>query len=219
MRGDRRPGRQARHLRDRLHLRLLPLAAVPDPLSRREAAMPQHRLGRGEKDLVPPAALRDAPERLAALDKGRPDLERHVCGVPLHQRDQGLQPGDGRLPHHLVRNKRGLRSLPRSGLETPRMGGQAAPGAQPHGQFRADRAHVQPLVPGPAQHLRALPFPALPARQQPPRPGQPLEPHGAGAAQRGHLLPRRPDPGRGLRVRLVYPEQDVRARRALRGLP
>ena len=64
---------------------------------------------------VPPEGT-GRPRRLAVLDQCRPELEWHVRPVPLHQAGKELRPRNRQLQHYLVRYRRRLRSLSRSGL-------------------------------------------------------------------------------------------------------
>ena len=78
-------------LRGGLHLRRRAAPAVPGGLSRGPAAVALGRLGHEGEALVlrrPPG--RRSARRLAPLDASRPELERHVLGLPLHGGAQAL---------------------------------------------------------------------------------------------------------------------------------
>ena len=118
-RSDRRAGRQADGLRDRLHLWCRATAAVPRRVSRRTSAGVAAGLGfasgrAGRTTLV--SSLRGChADRPTALDRHLSKLESAVRGMPLDQSAQELQPGDLLLQHYLHGNKCRLRGLPRAG--------------------------------------------------------------------------------------------------------
>ena len=92
----RRPRRQARRLRNRLHLRRLPAAAIPDRFPRRALPGAVDRLGcagegSGRPALVPSAARReDRPQGSAALDRPLPELGAAMCRMPFDRPEEGL---------------------------------------------------------------------------------------------------------------------------------
>jgi hypothetical protein len=106
-----------------------PLQQYLDSLPRRADAVPAHCLGCAGEALVPP--LPGPPSgcrRLAVLDQQRPELERHVCRMPLHGPAKNYDPETDTY-HHLVGDQRRLRSLPRSGLGSCGLGPTARDGA------------------------------------------------------------------------------------------
>ncbi len=162
--------------------------------------------------------------------------ECHSTGL-----QQGLRPEHRRLHHHLGRDRRRLRGLPRprrrarsagrgcGGGQCRCLGRPQRPGAGPR---RPRQRHLaagpgdRPAAPraGPrqscrGQHLRPLPRPPRTA----PRPlhaGRAAGGHpSAGLAGGGPVLRRRADPRRGLRARLLHPEPHVPPGRHLQRLP
>ena len=95
LRAHRRPRRRAARLRDQVHVRLPPAAAVPRRVSRRAAAVPGHRVGRaaegaGRPALVPPLPGReDHRTTIRCTGRGRtrtgttcaPTATRPTCGA------------------------------------------------------------------------------------------------------------------------------------------
>ena len=96
LRPDRRPGRQAPRVPDRVHVRRLPAAAVPDRLSGRPVPGAERLLGHaagegGRAALVPPLPEGGGrPRRPAPLDRAVPELELHVRRMPFDEREEGL---------------------------------------------------------------------------------------------------------------------------------
>src|SRR5438093_590608 len=76
---------------------------------------------------APPPTAINSTSGLAPLDSARPKLELQLRRVPLHQRQKELRPRPRHLPHHLVRNQRELRSLPRPQLRPHLLGPGDAP--------------------------------------------------------------------------------------------
>ena len=182
--------------------------------------------------------------RHAALDQAEPELELHVRRVPFDRRAQELRCAGRSLRHDVGRDQRRLRSLPRPGLASRRLG--AGP-AELVAVRKADddtmgllvrfdeRSNVTwPLDPNTGNATRS----AAPATLRKevetcglmPRPPRPvLRELGAGpmavgnprrlAAQPRALSCRRADARRGLQLRLVQAEQDVCGRRHLQRLP
>ena len=88
-----------------------------------------HRLGRaaegaGRPALVPPLSRpqRSKPGDRAALDRHRPELELPVRRVPLDQPAQEFRRGAEHVQDDVVGDQRGVRGLPRAGLEPRRVG-------------------------------------------------------------------------------------------------
>jgi hypothetical protein len=102
----------------------------------------------------------DWPRRLAVLDQQRPELERHVRRVPLHGPAQELRPGRRHLPHGLVGDQRGLRSLPRPGIRPCGLGPAARDGPARVAKTLPSRSNTGDL-PQPA--ARSCVRPATPA--------------------------------------------------------
>ena len=151
----RRAGWIIAGLRDRLHLRRVSLAAVPDRLSRRPLSGAGPRLGQpaqgtGRTTLVPPLSRPEPhPSGPAALDRLAAELELHVRRVPFHESAQELRSPAQALQHHLVRNQRVLRSLPRSRRRSSRLGqqGRGLAKAGPHqGSGHRPRRTARPAL-------------------------------------------------------------------------
>ncbi len=180
--------------------------------------------------------------RSAPLDRSLPELELHVRGVPLDQREEGLfrrrrtrtrrpgrsstcpaRPATGPAPRtwpgaRPSRRGRRARTRPTRASRHAR-GSRALRGLGDGHEDRHRQAQRPPHLASGDRDLRALPRAALGRlRGLRLRPAAPADAP-AGAARRGALLPGRADPGRGLRVRLVPAEQDVRGRRHLHRLP
>ena len=125
---DRRAGRKARRVRNQVHVRRLPLAAISDRISRRAPAGARNRLGQppegqGRSAMVPPLSQRGGRSRRhPALDEAQPELEFHVRRMPLDRRAQELRRGEGHVRHHMGRDQRRLRDLSWAGLGACRLG-------------------------------------------------------------------------------------------------
>ncbi len=126
----RRPGRTAARLRNRLHVRRAPAAAIPDRLPQRPQAGAVDRVGlategAGRSALVPSIPQRQREGgRLAALDQLQPELELHVRRVPLDGSEEELRSVFGYVQDDLGRDQRIVRSLPRPRLQPRCMGAQ-----------------------------------------------------------------------------------------------
>ena len=102
---------------------------------------------------APGRAGTPGPGRRPALDGHRPAVEQHVRRLPLDGRRQELRPGEPDLPHHVLRDRRQLRSLPWA-VQHPRpagpqplavLGPQTRPGpGAVEGQRRARRSRPAP---------------------------------------------------------------------------
>lgn len=107
-----------------------PLQQYLIALPRQPAPGPHHRLGqpaggRWRPALVPSLPGRGDPcRRRAALDRAAPELESDLRGLPLDQPRPQLRPRHRHVPHHLFRDQRRLRKLPRTGLGPCRLGGE-----------------------------------------------------------------------------------------------
>ena len=127
-RRDRGAGRQARRIRDQIHVRRLSAAAISDRVSRRPAAGARDRLGQPTEGQGRPALVSAPPRRAdparrrPALDQAQPELELHVRRVPLDRRAQELRREGRHVRHHVGRDQRRLRGLPRRRLAPRRMG-------------------------------------------------------------------------------------------------
>ncbi len=139
--------------------------------------------------------------------------------VPFHQPQEELQRPDRHLPDHLVGHQRRLRGLPRPRLEACEVGRAARHGPADGAELRASGAHLRAEVARSRGTLRAVPFPPGDPGGLHPHRARPAGHHAAEPAHPGPVFPRRADPGRGVCVRLVHPEQDVRAGCALQRLP
>ncbi len=118
-------------LRNQVHVWRLTTAAISDRHAGRTLAGARNRMGQ------PPARARwsalvlslSRPENLVftsvALDRYRSDLELHVCGLPFDQRAQELRTADAYLCHQLCRDRRSLRGLSRSRIESRLVGAEA----------------------------------------------------------------------------------------------
>ncbi len=247
LRPDRRPGRQAPRVPDRVHVRRVPPPAVPDRLSGRAIPGAQRLLGHalregGRAALVPPLPERGSrPRRPAPLDRAVPELELHVRRMPFDEREEGLLRRVGHLRDDLVGDRRFLRGLPRPGLGARRVGrgrqgreGEERGRGQGHGgraegpdegrvglrhEDRRREAQRPAHLADRDRDLRALPRAALGRRRRVRlRPAAHADAP-AGPPVAGNVFRRRPDRGRGLRVRLLPPEQDAHGRRDLLQLP
>ena len=247
LRAHRGPRRQARRVRDHLHVRRHAAPAVPRAVPRRPAPGARPRLGHAAPRRGRPALVLALSRHHAArpgsppLDGAGADVELPVRRVPLDGPPEAVRPGDEPVRDDVGRAHRVVRGVPRAGLGPRRLGreaprGRAARGARHHRPRRAPRArrrdvdHEGP----PARHrrvdgraadlgggrrLRALPR-APPADRRSPSLRPPVPRHPRAGAPRGAPLPRgRADPGRGLRVGLVRPEPDAARGRHLLGLP
>ena len=139
----RRSGRQARRLRDQVHVRRAPAAAVPDRNARRPPAGARHRVGfaaegAGRPALVPPVSRAEHQGgRSAALDGRAAELELPVRRMPLDQPAEELRREDGHVRHEMERDRRRVRGVPRPRLEPRRLG-------EPAGELRGARRDQGP---------------------------------------------------------------------------
>ena len=151
LRPHRRPRRDAPGVRDRLHLRGPAAPAVPGPLPPGAVPGPHHLLGHPAEGgrgpaLVPPLPGRvHPPRRHPPLDEAVRDVELHVRPVPLDGPAEELRPVEGRLRHHLVRDRRLLRGVPRARVEPRRLGEGGEPGREGR---PVERARGDPVRPG-----------------------------------------------------------------------
>ncbi len=247
LRQDRRARRQARRLRDQVHLRRHAAAAIPDRVSRRQAAGAFDRLGRaaegaGRTALVSPLSQgAHHSQGPAALDQAPAELELHVRRLPLDQPEEELRRGGGYVQDRLVRDQRRLRGLPRARLEPSSVGGEEgrlealrragqgirvrlrrAQGRRMDDERGKRRTRAAAAARTTAKEVEAC------ARCHARR-AQISEDYAPGRApgdgylvsllDERTLLGRRADARRGLQPRFVCAEQDVRARRDLQRLP
>ena len=239
------PGRQARRLRDQVHVRRPTAAAVSDRAPRRAHAGARHRLGfaaqGARRAALVPSLSGPEPQgrRSFALDGRAAELEFPVRRMPFDRLSQELRCGERHVPLDVGRGECHLRGLPRPRLEPRRLGGKAwglrsARGDQ--GTRRgARRAQGRVLGAGWAErqleaqraapelardrHLRALPRPREPHFRRL-RARQAAAGHApARPPRRQPLLERRADARRGLQLGLVRAEPDACARRHVLRLP
>ena len=113
-----------------------PLQQYLDRVSRRPAAGAVDCVGRASQEgrrpaLVPSLPQRaDHPRRRAALDASSTKLELHVRGLPLDRCAEKLRSRRRPIPDPLGGDQRGLRSVPRPGLESCGMGQRESPFAK-----------------------------------------------------------------------------------------
>ncbi len=137
LRAHRRARWEAHRLRDRVHVRRLPAAAVSHRVPRRPLSSAERGVGRaasarGRAAMVPSLSEgSDGARRHPPLDRPVPELELHVRGVPLHERREGLRSRHRRISHHLLRGERLMRSVSRPRLSARRVGAASAPARRP----------------------------------------------------------------------------------------
>ena len=144
-----------------------------------------------------------AARRPAPLDRHRPELEHHLRRVPFDEPAEELRSRHRHLSHHVQRDRRQLRRVPRPG-ERPRRrwpiagrrSGTATSATACANLKSADTTRAD-------RNLCQMPFaPAHGPRRLPPRPAA-ARLLRARAALRRPVPRRRPDSRRSLRVRLV----------------
>ncbi len=125
---DRGRGRRAPRLRGGVHLRLRAAPAVSGAPAGRQDAGAVAGVGRASARRGRPALVRSerrragAARRRAALDAAVAQLERALCRVPFDEPAQRLRRREEHLCDDLVRDRRRLRSVSRTGFTPPRVG-------------------------------------------------------------------------------------------------
>jgi hypothetical protein len=244
LRAHRGSGRQARRLRDRLHLRRLPAAAIPDRLPRRPLPGAVDRLGlapegEGWAALVPPATRAPGrPQGCAALDrqlqnwalqcaechstnlrKGY-DAASHTYRSTFSEINVACEACHGPGSRHVAWASGAKPPYPAQGRHRAATTRQPlVRGVEVSRRRRPRRRARQALRPCRHERLRRLPrAPIDPERRAQARRSTRRQPP-AGDAHRPQLPRRWPAAGRGLCLGLLPAEPDAAERRHLHGLP
>ena len=158
----RRAGRRIPRLRNQIHLRHRPDAAVHGGIPRWQGAGAPRFLGHAQRRVVlclshGRGGRTHSARRSAALDGHRPELEHHVRRMPFDQREEELQSSFEYLRHDVLGNRRQLRNVPRPGQPARRDRREQFDLLGPQSRLRSGRVEKRGKRSGDRQ-LCSLPF-------------------------------------------------------------